>query len=152
MADLGIRPHLDPIDSVQRHDSQHDWDARGGAVRNRSPVVVMLVAFAAFCGVAMSTAAGIAHADAVAYLVNVTVRPGYHFANADDALTYGRGICAEVAQNRPYADVMAGVKSDFDNPDEFQASYLITQAVNELCPSMIWGLRNSAANYRSPTT
>jgi hypothetical protein len=25
-------------------------------------------------------------ADAVAYLINVTVRPGYNFANADDAL------------------------------------------------------------------
>ena len=30
-----------------------------------------------------------AHADQVAYLVNVTVRPGYNFANADAALAYG---------------------------------------------------------------
>ena len=91
-----------------------------------------------------------AQADTVAYLVNVTVRPGYHFANADDALTYGRGVCTGISSGRSYAEVMGQVKSDFDNPDEYQASYLITQAVNELCPALIWQLRNSAANYRPP--
>jgi hypothetical protein len=30
-----------------------------------------------------------AHADQVAYLVNVTVRPGYNFTNAAAALGYG---------------------------------------------------------------
>jgi hypothetical protein len=92
-----------------------------------------------------------AHADAVAYLVNVTVRPGYNFANADDALAYGHGICDKIEAGHTYADAMAGVKSDFANPDEYQASYLITQAVNELCPALIWQLRNSAAGYRAPT-
>jgi hypothetical protein len=33
---------------------------------------------------------------------------------------------------------------------DYQASYLITQAVNELCPALIWQLRNSATNYRPP--
>jgi hypothetical protein len=93
-----------------------------------------------------------AHADAVAYLVNVRVRPGYNFANADDALAYGHGICDKIAAGQKYADVMAGVKSDFANGDEYQASYLISQAVNELCPELIWQLRNSAAGYRAPTT
>jgi hypothetical protein len=92
-----------------------------------------------------------AQADTVAYLVNVTVRPGYNFANADDALTYGRGICARIASGQSYAEVMGQIKSDFNNPDEYQASYLITQAANELCPALIWQLRNSAANYRPPT-
>lgn len=32
-------------------------------------------------------------ADNVAYLVNVTVRPGYNIPNADAALAYGYGIC-----------------------------------------------------------
>lgn len=89
-----------------------------------------------------------AAADEVAYLVNVTMRPGYNFADADHALAYGRGICDKVVSGRGYADIMADVKVDFANPDEFQASYLISQAANELCPAQIWQLRNSAAGYR----
>uniref|UniRef100_A1UD56 DUF732 domain-containing protein n=1 Tax=Mycobacterium sp. (strain KMS) TaxID=189918 RepID=A1UD56_MYCSK len=92
-----------------------------------------------------------AHADAVAYLVNVTVRPGYNFANADAALSYGNGVCRKIADGRSYGDLIADVKADFRTTDEYQASYLITQAANELCPAMIWQLRNSAAGYRSPT-
>jgi Protein of unknown function (DUF732) len=98
---------------------------------------------------AMATAPA-GHADAVAYLVNVTVRPGYNFANADAALAYGHTICDKVAAGRGYPQVMGDVKSDFSTSDEFQASYLITQAVNELCPAQIWALRNSAAGYRPP--
>jgi Protein of unknown function (DUF732) len=91
------------------------------------------------------------HADAVAYLVNVTVRPGYNFANADAALDYGHTICDNVAAGRGYPQIMGDVKADFSTSDEFQASYLITQAVGELCPAQIWALRNSAAGYRPPT-
>ncbi len=88
-----------------------------------------------------------ASADAVAYLVNVTVRPGYNFANADHALAYGRGVCDKIAAGTPYRQLVADIKSDFRTNDEFQASYLITQAANELCPTQIWQLRNSAAGY-----
>jgi hypothetical protein len=95
-------------------------------------------------------AAPTGHADAVAYLVNVTVRPGYNFANADAALAYGHTICDKVAAGRGYPQIMGDVKSDFATSDEYQASYLITQAVNELCPAQIWALRNSAAGYRPP--
>ena len=38
-----------------------------------------------------------ARADQVAYLVNVTVRPGYNFPNAQAALDYGYGICDKVS-------------------------------------------------------
>ncbi|MCX2931651.1 DUF732 domain-containing protein [Mycobacterium sp. CVI_P3] len=89
-----------------------------------------------------------ARADAVGYLVNVTVRPGYNFANAADALSYGQGICDMIGQGRTYPQVMAEVKHDFGTSDEFQASYLITQAANELCPALIWQLRNAAAHYQ----
>ena len=41
---------------------------------------------ALFCAGAVLAGAPTASADAVAYLVNVTVRPVYHFANADQAL------------------------------------------------------------------
>jgi hypothetical protein len=89
-------------------------------------------------------------ADTVAYLLNVTVRPGYNFANADAALSYGQGICGKISQGRSYAQVMSDVKNDFTTSDEYQASYLVSQAVNELCPALIWQLRNSAAHYRPP--
>ena len=93
-----------------------------------------------------------AHADTVTYLVNVTVRVGYNFTNADNAIGYGRGLCARVGSGQSYADVMAAVKADFNSTDDYQSSYLITQAVNELCPVHIWQLRNSAAHYQPPTT
>lgn len=89
-----------------------------------------------------------ARADEVAYLVNVTVRPGYHFASAAAALEYGYGICAKEAGGRSYADLVRDVKTDFNTSDEMQASYLIGQAVGELCPALIWQLRNSAAGDR----
>jgi hypothetical protein len=91
-----------------------------------------------------------AQADTVAYLVNVAVRPGYNFANADDAISYGRGLCARVGSGQSYADVMAAIKVDFSNRDEYQSSYLLNQAVNELCPALIWQLRNSATHYEPP--
>ena len=89
-----------------------------------------------------------AHADSVAYLIDVTVRPGYNFANADDALAYGNQLCDKVSAGRRYADLIGDVKTDFQAGDEFQASYLIDKAVNELCPAQIWQLRQSAAHYR----
>jgi len=91
-----------------------------------------------------------ARADVVAYLVNVHVRPGYNFPNADAALGYGYGICDKVAAGRGFPDVMADVRADFNTSDDYQASYLISQAVNELCPAQIWQVRNSAAHYQSP--
>jgi hypothetical protein len=94
--------------------------------------------------------APIAGADPMAYLVNVTVRPGYGFPNAEAALSYGRGICGEVSAGRSYALVMRDVKAYLATPDEYQASYLISQAINELCPTQIPRLRNSAAHYRPP--
>jgi hypothetical protein len=89
-----------------------------------------------------------AGADVVAYLVNVTVRPGYNFANADDAVAYGRGICDKVGQGRAYGAIIGDVEVDFTTSDDYQAACLINQAVNELCPALIWQLRNSAVGYR----
>jgi hypothetical protein len=112
-----------------------------------------VVVWSATCATALNVCAGLvaapqAQADAAAYLLNVTVRPGYNFANADAALGYGHGICDKVSRGRSYAQVMGDVKADFNTSDEYQASYLISQAVNELCPALIWQLRNSAAHYR----
>lgn len=93
-----------------------------------------------------------AHADTVAYLVNVTVRPGYNFANADAALGYGRGICERVRSGTPFARLTRDVMTDFSSTDEYQGTYLISQAVGELCPELIWHLRNSAAHYTGPAS
>ena len=113
-------------------------------------LVGVVIAGAGMLGLATLALAPCARADVVAYLLNVTVRPGYNFANADAALSYGHGICDKVSRGRTYAQVMGDVKADFDTSDEYQASYLISQAVNELCPALIWQLRNSAANYQPP--
>ncbi|WP_102145066.1 DUF732 domain-containing protein [Mycobacterium hubeiense] len=91
-----------------------------------------------------------AHADHVAYLVNVHVRPGYNFPNAEAALGYGYSICDRVAAKMPYAQLVDQVKADFHTTDYYQGGYLINQAVNELCPAQIWQLRQSAAGYRLP--
>ncbi|WP_239645564.1 DUF732 domain-containing protein [Mycobacterium sp. UM_CSW] len=91
-----------------------------------------------------------AGADAVAYLLNVTVRPGYNFANADAALAYGHGICEKIAKGDSYASIARDVKADFHTSDEYQATYLMSQAAQELCPSLIWQLRNSAWGYLPP--
>jgi hypothetical protein len=110
-----------------------------------SPLIIVAAAIAA-----MAAALGMAplcNADAVAYLVNVTVRPGYNFANADQALAYGRGLCDKIAGGVGYRQVISDIKSDFNTSDGYQASYLISQAAQELCPELIWQLRRSAAGY-----
>jgi Protein of unknown function (DUF732) len=101
-------------------------------------------------GVATVAVTPRARADVVAYLVNVHMRPGYNFPNADAALGYGYGICDTVAAGRAFPEVMGDVRGDFNTSGDYQASYLISQAVNELCPAQIWRLRNSAAHYKSP--
>ncbi|MCV7177090.1 DUF732 domain-containing protein, partial [Mycolicibacterium sphagni] len=88
-----------------------------------------------------------AHADDIGYLVNVTVRPGYNFPNADAALAYGHGLCDQINSGVKYGQLVNTIKSDFSTTDEFQASYLISQSAQELCPAAIWQLRQSAAGY-----
>jgi opacity protein-like surface antigen len=100
--------------------------------------------------VAALAAAPSAHADEVAYLVNVTVKPGYNFANADAALGYGYGVCDRVGAKMDYAQLVDEVQRDFGTADYYQGAYLINQAVNELCPAQIWQLRQSAAGYTLP--
>lgn len=89
-----------------------------------------------------------AEADTIAYLVNVTVRPGYNFPNADAALAYGHGVCDKIAQGVPYSQLIDDVAQDFGTDDDYQGSYLVTQSSQELCPQLIWQLRHSASGYR----
>ena len=99
-------------------------------------------------GAALTVSAAPAGADPTVYLNSINARPGYNFPNSDAALAYGRGVCDQVAAGHSYRQLVTDVGADLNNPDEYQANYLIGQAVNELCPELIWQLRHSAANYR----
>jgi Protein of unknown function (DUF732) len=109
--------------------------------------ILILVSLGSVAALGATATAQPARADSVAYLVNVTVRPGYNFPNADAALAYGYGICDKIGQGRGYTQLIADVKADFATSDEYQGVYLINQAANELCPALIWQLRQSAAHY-----
>jgi Protein of unknown function (DUF732) len=112
-------------------------------------ITKVLVAAAGLSAIALAGAPS-AHADQVAYLVNVHVRPGYNFPNAEAALGYGYSVCDRVAAKMGYAQLVDEVKRDFNTADYYQGGYLINQAVNELCPAQIWQLRQSAAGYTLP--
>jgi Protein of unknown function (DUF732) len=117
------------------------------AARQGGLVAGTLLAVGALSGTAVGTAPP-SRADEVAYLVNVAVRPGYNFPNARAALDYGYSLCDRVRAGTGYRQLMDVVKSDFGTSDEYQASYLISQSAQELCPATIWQLRRSAAGYR----
>ncbi len=113
-------------------------------------LVTAALATAAAAVASMVSMAPAANADVVAYLVNVHVRPGYNFPNAEAAIGYGNSICDRVAANMSYAQLIDQVNADFNTADYYQGAYLINQAVNELCPAQIWQLRQSAAGYQGP--
>jgi Protein of unknown function (DUF732) len=119
-----------------------------GMKRRKS--LVVSIAFAAGVAGAVQMGAPRAHAapaPEVEYVYDVMVRRHYNFPN-NNALSYGHGICDEVTAGQSYAQVMGEVKRDVTPNDEFAANYLVSYAVNLLCPSQIWQLRNSAAHYQ----
>ncbi|MGH3635543.1 MAG: DUF732 domain-containing protein [Mycobacterium sp.] len=121
-------------------------------MKRRKSLVTLIVAAAAVGGAAQPLAprAHAAPAPEVEYLYDVTVRRHYNFPNTTDALNYGYGICDKVSRGDSYAQVIGDVRSDVASSDEFAANYLISYAVNLLCPAQIWQLRNSAAHYQPP--
>jgi Protein of unknown function (DUF732) len=111
-----------------------------------------LIAAAAVAGAVLLAPAPRGHAapdPEVEYVYDVMVRRHYNFPN-NGALAYGHGICDKVTAGQSYAQVMGDVKSDVTPNDEFAANYLVSYAVNLLCPAQIWQLRNSAAHYQPP--
>jgi hypothetical protein len=93
-----------------------------------------------------------ANADELGYLVNITVRPGYNFPNAGAAVAYGYSVCDRIQQGMGYGPLLAGIMTDLSITDEYQAAYLVNQAAEMLCPTGIWQLRQSAANYVGPAS
>jgi hypothetical protein len=98
-------------------------------MKYRAPLVASMMAIAAAFG-SVTVAAGSAHADEVAYLVNVTVKPGYNFANADAAIAYGRGICGKISQGRGFGQIVDDVKADFHTADDYQGWQLLVQILS----------------------
>ena len=120
-------------------------------MKRRMSRAALIIAAAAVGGVPL-TLAPLAHAapaPEVEYVYDVVLRRHYNFPN-NDALSYGHGICDKITQGESYAQVMSEVKSDVTPNDEFAANYLVSYAVNLLCPAQIWQLRNSAAHYQPP--
>ncbi|WP_319448750.1 MULTISPECIES: DUF732 domain-containing protein [unclassified Mycobacterium] len=110
--------------------------------------VRVALALAVALNLSAFVAAPAASADAAAYLLNVTVRPGYDFANADAALAYGHDVCDTIRRGESYAPIVSEIMADFNTFDEYQAEYLIAQSAQELGPELIWQLRRSAGGYR----
>jgi hypothetical protein len=110
-------------------------------------VIVATVAAAAASALPMLAYA--APAPEVEYTYDVMVRRHYNFPN-NDAIGYGYGICDKVSRGETYAQVMGDAKREVTPNDEFAANYLVSYAVNLLCPAEIWQLRNSAGGYQPP--
>jgi len=91
-----------------------------------------------------------APAPEVEYVYDVMVRRHYNFADPTEAVKYGYGICDKVGRGEGYAQVIGDVKNDVFPNDDFAANYLISYAVDLLCPGLIWQLRNSSAYYAPP--
>jgi hypothetical protein len=115
----------------------------GDMKAGRTALLIGAAAIAAALG-----AAPVAGADQIGYIINVTVRPTYNFANAQAALDYGYALCGRIQNKDSYTDMAAQIKRDFNTRDEFTVSYLLSQAAQELCPAQTWQLRQSAAGYR----
>lgn len=80
-------------------------------------------------------------------------RRHYSFAAPDQAVTYGHQICNSVGQGEGYAQVMADVKRDVIPNNESSANYVVSYAVNLLCPAQTRpiGTRLLGTSQRRPS-
>jgi hypothetical protein len=120
-------------------------------MKSRKTVASVIVAAAVVGGVPVPLAAraGANPDPQVEYVYDVVARRHYGFPNGD-ALAEGYGICDKVRRGEAYGQVMGEVKSEVTPSDEFAANYLVSYAVQLLCPDLIWQLRNSSGGYRPP--
>lgn len=85
----------------------------------------------------------------VEYLYDVSVRRHYNFPN-NDAVGYGYRICDKVTAGEGYPQVINDLKQEVTPNGQFASNYLVSYAVNLLCPAQIWALRNSAGGFQPP--
>jgi hypothetical protein len=117
-------------------------------MKRRTSLVAATVALCAAAGMPAPPAHA-KPAPEVEYMYNVEGRRHYNFPN-NDAIGYGYGICNKVTAGVGYPQVMGDIKNDVTPNDEFSANYLVSYAVDILCPAQIPQLRNSAQGYRPP--
>jgi hypothetical protein len=110
-----------------------------------SRAILWLLALIGLFGVAVSVAPH-ARADAVAYVVNVTMRPGYNFPNADAALAYGHNVCDKVTAGSTYSQIMQGA---LRHPRRVPGLVSDHSGGQRIVSGLVWQLRNSAAHYPS---
>lgn len=118
-------------------------------MKRRTSLVAVTVAVCAAAGMMPTPLAHAKPAPEVEYMYNVEGRRHYNFPN-NDAIGYGYGICNKVTAGAGYPQVMGDIKNDVTPNDEFSANYLVSYAVDILCPAQIPQLRNSAQGYRPP--
>lgn len=120
--------------------------------QTRTFLMPILLSVVAMIGTAQVLAPSLAHAKPapdIEYMYDVTVRRAYHWPN-NDPLAYGYLICDRVSRGEGYPQVMSEVKAEITSNDEFAANYLVSNAVDLLCPDQIQQLRDSAVYYRPP--
>jgi hypothetical protein len=113
-------------------------------------MAAVLLTASALCATVHAPLASAKPAPEVEYTYDVVVRRHFDFPG-NDALGYGYRICGEIARGVGYGGVMDDVKRDVFPNDEQAANYVVSTAVDILCPDKAWQLRRSAAGYR-PTT
>lgn len=86
-------------------------------------------------------------APEIEFTYNVAFRRHYQFPN-NDAVGYGRSICDAVQRGDAYSVVVADVRTAITPNDEESVNYLISNAVDILCPAQIWQLRQSSVGYQ----
>jgi hypothetical protein len=120
-------------------------------VKRRMSAAILLAA-STFSAVTPGMVARVRAAPApeIEYTYDVTVRRQYNWPAGTDPVGYGHSICDKVTQGASYAQVMGDVKNDVTPNDEFASNYLVSYAVNLLCPEQLWQLRRSAAFYVPP--
>ena len=89
----------------------------------------------------------VASADQIGYIINVTLRPTYNFANAQAALDYGYGCADRINAKTSYTDTAADQGRLQHQRRAHGLAYLLSQAAQELA-AQTWQLRRSAAGYR----
>jgi hypothetical protein len=90
----------------------------------------------------------VARADTTGYLVNITALPGNGFASASAALDYGYTLCDKIRSGTGYGELVQDIRTELHLDDGYKASYLVTQATQELCPELIWQVRQTVGGYR----
>nr|WP_231122604.1 MULTISPECIES: DUF732 domain-containing protein [Mycobacterium] len=163
--DMNSNPGSKPCDGLERtHGTCRDRTpigarllhrckrTRASAAKRRKWLIGFVVVAAGLGDTtpALAARAHAAPAPEVEYTYDVMVRRHYNFDNPDQAIEYGHRICDKVSGGQSYGQVMGDVKRDVIPNDEFAANYLVSYAINLLCPAEIWQLRNSAAGYQPP--